>query len=152
MTRKKLKIGGEAYGKLLSEYLQTIPSYLGGQCICERCSEIGISNMRQFTHRNQITRSESTESICDGENSLLLDQYYETGVDLNWNCDQVVRTAMISILIFWVFVALIAGIYDPETRPFFPSTWGKTTRATPFSFLYGLRTCSSKKKIHIGMS
>ena len=122
VTRKKLKIGGETYVKLLSEYLQTIPSYLGGECTCEKCSEIGISNMRQSPHRNEITRTDSTESICDRENPLVLNRSYESGVDLNGNCDQVVRTAMISILIFWVFIALIAGITDPESRPFFSST------------------------------
>ncbi|PON51456.1 CRAL-TRIO lipid binding domain containing protein [Trema orientale] len=120
LTRKKLKIGGETYGKLLSEYLRTIPSYLGGKCTCEKCSEIGISNVRVSPCRNEIARTESSESFSRGENPL--NPSYETGVELNGNCDHVVRTAMISILMFWVFIALIAGIYDPESRPFFSST------------------------------
>ncbi|KAL5581037.1 hypothetical protein UlMin_013479 [Ulmus minor] len=121
MTRKKLKIEGETYRKVLSEYLQTLPSFLGGKCTCEKCSETGCS-YRRPSPRNGITRTESTESVSEDENPFLFDRSYEAEVDMNWNCDQLVRTAMLSILIFWVFIALIAGIYDPESSPFFSST------------------------------
>ncbi|XP_062084921.1 uncharacterized protein LOC133791052 [Humulus lupulus] len=122
VTRKKLKIWGEAYGKLLLEHLQTVPAYLGGKCKCEKCLELGTSNMRHSPLRNKITRRESTESFYDGENPPLLDSSYETGANSNSNCDQVVRTAIISCIMFWVFIALIAGIFDPESSPFAPST------------------------------
>lgn len=74
--------------------------------------------MQQF-RRNGITETDATASFGEGENSFTLDPTYESGDDLN--CDQVLRTAIISILMLWVFIAFIAGIYDPETRPFFTS-------------------------------
>ena len=119
VTRKKLKIEGEMYRNVLSEYLQTVPSYLGGECTCEICSEMG--KVRQSRPRNETIRG-STESVYEGDNPPSLSSTYETAVGMNGNCDQVVRTAMISILIFWIFLALIAGLHDPESLHFFTST------------------------------
>ena len=82
-----------------------------------------MSNRRHSPTRNEIRRTESTDSVYEGENPLLLGPTFETaGADLHGNCDQVVRTAMITVLMLWVFIALIAGIHDPESRPFFSST------------------------------
>ncbi|KAF9600863.1 hypothetical protein IFM89_013459 [Coptis chinensis] len=38
VTRQKLRIEGVMYKKVLSEYLQTVPSFLGGDCVCPKCS------------------------------------------------------------------------------------------------------------------
>lgn len=119
VTRKKLKIEGEMYRKVLSEYLQTVPSCLGGECTCEICSE--MDNIWQSRPRNETMRG-STESVYEGDNPPSESSTYETAVGMNGNCDQVLRTAMISILIFWIFLALVAGLHDPESRPFFTST------------------------------
>lgn len=75
--------------------------------------------MQQFS-ANGIAKTDSTASFSEGENSLQLNPSYDSGADLNDNCDQVLRTAIISILMLWVFIAFIAGMYDPETRPSFP--------------------------------
>ncbi|KAF3453868.1 hypothetical protein FNV43_RR04309 [Rhamnella rubrinervis] len=116
VTRKKLKIEGQMYQKVLSEYLQTLPLYLGGKCTCRKCSETSLGYMQQF-RMNGISETDATASFCEGQNSFTLDPTYEDGEDLN--CDQVLKTAIISILMLWVFIAFIAGICDPETRPFF---------------------------------
>ncbi|KAJ8431147.1 hypothetical protein Cgig2_026744 [Carnegiea gigantea] len=39
-TRQKLQILGNNYLKVLSEYLQTLPSFLGGDCSCPKCSKL----------------------------------------------------------------------------------------------------------------
>lgn len=114
MTRKKLKIEGQMYQKVLAEFLQTLPLYLGGKCTCRKCSETSLSYMQQL-HTNRVTEIDGTASFGEGE-SLAFDPNYEYGADLN--CDQVLRTAIISILMLWVFIAFIAGIFDPEARPF----------------------------------
>lgn len=44
----------------------------------------------------------------------------QTDVDINGNCDQVLRTAIIAILMLWLFITLISGIYDVEAHPLLP--------------------------------
>ncbi|KAG2673519.1 hypothetical protein I3760_13G095500 [Carya illinoinensis] len=88
ITRKKLRIEGEMYKKVLSENLGILPSYLG---------------------------------VVSGDEDLRL-RHPENEIDahLNGNYDQVLRTAMISILMLWAFIAVIAGLWDPESRPSLP--------------------------------
>ncbi|KAK2983266.1 hypothetical protein RJ640_009280, partial [Escallonia rubra] len=40
-TRKKLRIIGDNYQEVLSEFLQTLPVFLGGKCSCSICSSPG---------------------------------------------------------------------------------------------------------------
>lgn len=107
------------YQKVLSEYLKTLPLYLGGKCACKRCSELSTTH-KYKSATMQNSQTELTTDICDDEDQLLLNPTYETGVDLNGNCDQVLRTAIISVLMFWIFIVFIAVMYDPESRPSFP--------------------------------
>ncbi|KAK9280634.1 hypothetical protein L1049_014330 [Liquidambar formosana] len=119
VTRQKLKIEGQAYQKVLSEYLQTLPSYLGGKCTCTVCSIISISNMQQ-PHANKETNNMVPITDNSDDEGLLLPQTYQSDNDMNVNCDQVLRTGIISILMLWVFIAFIAGLYDAESRSFLP--------------------------------
>lgn len=41
-TRKKLKIIGDNYQEVVTEFLQTLPLFLGGTCSCVNC--LGFSN------------------------------------------------------------------------------------------------------------
>ncbi|GMY10807.1 phosphatidylinositol/phosphatidylcholine transfer protein sfh2 [Fagus crenata] len=117
-TRKKLKIVGEMYNKVLSEYLQTPPSYLGGKCTCAKCSTISI-RFRQQHHSNRMNKFEPN-LLSDGEGPAAPYPADDIDIGLNSNFDQVLRTAIISILMVWVFIAVIAGLYDTESRPFPP--------------------------------
>ncbi|KAF8402873.1 hypothetical protein HHK36_010965 [Tetracentron sinense] len=54
VTRQKLRIEGDMYQKVLSEYLQTFPSFLGGKCTCTKCSTLGICDIQP--HSNEETR------------------------------------------------------------------------------------------------
>lgn len=116
ITRKKLKIVGEMYKKVLSDYLQELPSYLDGKCTCTKCSTISIC-FRQQPLTNKMNKFEHIAVVSDGEDPPA--PYPADGIDmhLNGNCDQVLRTAIISMLMLWVFIAVIAGLYDPESRP-----------------------------------
>ncbi|CAI0474935.1 unnamed protein product [Linum tenue] len=64
-------------------------------------------------------------------NKRVLDGYMTTGEDQgsllltsqvdgtpNGEWDHLLRTAVIGILMAWIFVALAVGFYDPESRPF----------------------------------
>lgn len=43
-----------------------------------------------------------------------------THMHMNGNCDQALRVSVIGLLIFWVLIAFLAGMYDPESRPALP--------------------------------
>ncbi|PHU15947.1 hypothetical protein BC332_17152 [Capsicum chinense] len=118
-TRQKLRFEGEMYQKVLSEFLQTLPSYLGGQCRCSRCASFDMSKMHN-TGVNDHPETAITEIINNPLDLTSLHSGEQTEIPTNYNCDQVLRKAVISILLFWVLVAFIAGVYDPESRPILP--------------------------------
>ncbi|XP_057956081.1 uncharacterized protein LOC131149553 [Malania oleifera] len=118
ITRKKLRIEGEMYQKVISEHLQVLPSYLGGNCTCTRCSTLGSCKMQQLL-MNKDNSIEPTSDTSDDED--LSSPYPATDMQTNGDCNQILRSAMIGILMLWVFVAIIAGMYDAESRQFFPS-------------------------------
>ncbi|KAG4974038.1 hypothetical protein AAZX31_11G137400 [Glycine max] len=111
-TRKKLKLGGEVYRKVLYDNFPTLPSYLGGSCSCMRCSKIGNWDILQ-PHATGTSRIDREEDISDNRGLPSLHQSNELDGHQTSNSDQLLRKAVISILVFWVFIALGAGIYDP---------------------------------------
>ncbi|XP_062015830.1 uncharacterized protein LOC133732317 [Rosa rugosa] len=116
-TREKLRIEGNMYRKILSECLETLPSYLGGKCLCRICSDINTKDMQQ-PRTNDIMKRELRVSVCEGGSLHSPDPTCETEVEPNHNCDQLLRTAIVSILMFWILIAFIAGLYDPGSSPF----------------------------------
>uniref|UniRef100_A0A1J3H2U2 Sec14 cytosolic factor n=1 Tax=Noccaea caerulescens TaxID=107243 RepID=A0A1J3H2U2_NOCCA len=121
-TRKKLRIEGESFHRVLSEYLQTLPSYLGSDCNCRRCSNLSKQDPPQpQTHkRSKRENSRETEKLDDSPwsyNVQTPDVVYEDDSSLNM-CNQVLRTAVVFLLMLWLFGALLAGFADPESRPF----------------------------------
>ena len=124
VTRKKLKIEGETtYQKVLSEYLETLPRYLGGKCSCTRCSQIDFHDIPRLNTTETVNRELIADGI-HGNNTILPSQMvYEFDNHLHENFDQMVRTGVISVLMLWAFVAVIVSAYDPENRFFFPLWW-----------------------------
>ncbi|KAI5666056.1 hypothetical protein M9H77_15909 [Catharanthus roseus] len=115
-TRQKLKFEGKMYQKTLSECLEILPSYLGGSCTCLRCTN---PNMRrgQQSGITQYDLSTSTSEMTCSEILPLLRPSYEADLVENGSPDQILRTAVVGILILWVFIAFMAGLFDPESRP-----------------------------------
>ncbi|MBA0850948.1 hypothetical protein Goshw_010010 [Gossypium schwendimanii] len=111
-TRKKLKIGGETYRKILLENLQTLPSYLGGDCRCTKCLNIGMDVKRP--RMDQLNKLQTNEGVSDSEDTSELDLICQDDIDPSWSYDQVLRTAIIGLLMFWVLIAVMAGLSDPE--------------------------------------
>lgn len=105
------------YQKALSECIQILPSYLGGSCTCIRCANLNM----QIEHLSCVMENNLTEStsvLTSNEILPLLHQSSsETDMIENPNPDKILRTAVIGILMFWVFIAFISGIFDPESRP-----------------------------------
>ncbi|KAJ6984373.1 hypothetical protein D5086_017697 [Populus alba] len=115
VTRKKLRFEGNMNHRVLSEYLKTIPSCLGGDCTCEICSDIHVRQQPRSSI-NEIDMARPYFS--DGEDLPSPRQTSQADVHLSDNWNHLLRTLVIGILMVWVAIALIAGIYDPESRPF----------------------------------
>lgn len=116
-TRKKLKIEGEMYHKVLLENLQTLPSYLGGNCTCTKCSTVSGPITRQHSCPNMINRAESFQIHSDNDDMPSPNVTMRHDIDRNRSCEKVLRTTIIGILIIWVLMAFIAGLFDRETSP-----------------------------------
>ena len=110
-TRQKLRFEGEMYQKVLSEYLQTVPSYLGGKCACTKCSKLNSCNMQPPSRHEESSNVEQPATDCsDDEDPFYMT--YEIDNQMNDTCDQVLRTAVMGVLMFWVLMALMAGLPD----------------------------------------
>ncbi|CAH8387074.1 unnamed protein product [Eruca vesicaria subsp. sativa] len=125
-TRKKLRIEGENFHQILSEYLQTLPSYLGSDCNCKRCSNLSEQDPSQpqtqtQTHtRGKRGSSRETENVDVSRwsyDNQTRDLVYVDDPSPNV-CNQVLRTAIVFVLMLWLLGALLAGFLDPESRPF----------------------------------
>lgn len=118
VTKEKLRIEGETYLKVLSECFQTLPSYLGGQCTCTRCANPRMEIAQQSSDVEPNT-AESAADTSSTEYLPSLPPSYPDDISVD-NCMQVLRTAIIGILIFWVLITFLGGIYDPITRQILP--------------------------------
>ncbi|KAL5816876.1 hypothetical protein ACOSQ3_025254 [Xanthoceras sorbifolium] len=116
-TRKKVKIIGVMSRKVLADYLKTLPSYLGGNCTCTKCPKISIHDMQQ-PHANERNKTRRYADVGADEDLLSPCLSHHDDIDMDANCDQLFRTAVIGILMVWALIALIAGMIDPESRPF----------------------------------
>ncbi|RVW57041.1 hypothetical protein CK203_070498 [Vitis vinifera] len=108
ITRQKLRFEGEMYLKVLSEHLQTLPSYLGGKCACIKCSK--LNNMHQPSTDEETSNVEPITDSSDDEDLSYLT--YQIDDQMNDTCDQVLRTAVMGVLMFWVLMAVMAGLPD----------------------------------------
>ncbi|CAL5388946.1 unnamed protein product [Camellia sinensis] len=121
-TQQKLKIQGEKYQKLLTENLKTLPAYLGGNCTCTRCSNLNISKTwLPRINKVKINGTQRKVDIVRTKDASFRHLSYPTDMRMNGNCDQVFQTIVVGILIFWVLIAFVAGIYDPESSQTLPS-------------------------------
>lgn len=115
-----MKIEGETtYEKVLSEYLETLPRYLGGKCSCTKCSKVDFHDIPRLDTNEMVNRELITDAIRVNDAILPSQMVYEIDNHLHGNFDQMVRTGVISILMLWAFVAVIVSAYDPENRIFF---------------------------------
>ncbi|KAL5710912.1 hypothetical protein ACHQM5_021421 [Ranunculus cassubicifolius] len=108
VTRQKLRVEGETYKKVLSEYLQTIPKFLGGDCGCPRCcpAHLSDSETTTLTERNgNFPSLEEISNLYSHRTSAHLD-----GVDY----DQVLKKAVMAMLMLLIFVGFLMAMYGPE--------------------------------------
>ncbi|KAK6117013.1 hypothetical protein DH2020_049257 [Rehmannia glutinosa] len=118
-TKQKLRIEGDTYQKVLSECFQTLPSYLGGSCTCTRCANLDGGRLQQILD-SQTRSRESVSDIVNTEEFPSVQPTDQCDMIMDSYCSRTLRTAVIGILIVWVLIAFIEGIYNPESRPLLP--------------------------------
>ncbi|XP_074329265.1 uncharacterized protein LOC141666917 [Apium graveolens] len=112
ITRQKLNVIGGMYQNILHSHLQTLPSYLGGVCTCNTCANLDIWLM-QPPHIYVAATSQQRNEDNDSSQNFLL-PHSSTPVDTytNGSYDQVLRSAVISILIIWALIAFLSGLTE----------------------------------------
>lgn len=113
-TRKKLRIEGDSYKKVLSEYLQSIPAFLGGDCTCSKCERVRSGWFPQLMAESS-QRSANTLEV-----ELADDDYPLSEFAFSNSCDYVLRGAIVALLMLCVLVAFLAGMHDPESTASLP--------------------------------
>ncbi|XP_058099143.1 uncharacterized protein LOC131243661 isoform X2 [Magnolia sinica] len=108
-TRQKLRVEGERYINILSEHLEMIPAFLGGRCTCSKCQMLCVGHIQppvEETHKREVNPS--------FEDDDLMGDTYLSDPPMNGGCDQILRTAIIGVLMLWIFIALLTGMHDPD--------------------------------------
>lgn len=112
VTRKKLHIMGDNYQRALAEYLESVPSFFGGDCTCSHCRGPSADSGRDVvTPGRELLRGE-----YDGEEEQ--GSYYEDELSTDRSYTHILRVAVIGLLMVWMIVALLAGFYDPDQQFF----------------------------------
>jgi len=112
VTRKKLHIVGDNYQRTLAEYLESVPTFLGGDCTCCHCRGPSVDSGRDIL----IPNRELLRGEYDGEEER--GGYYENELSTDRSYNQILRVAVVGLLMVWIFIALLAGFYDPEKQFF----------------------------------
>jgi len=111
VTRKKLHIVGDNYRRTLAEYLESIPSFLSGDCTCSHCRGPSVDGGGDILTPNR-------ELLRDQYGEEEQGSYYENEMSTDRSYNQILRVAIIGLLMVWIIIALLAGFYDPEQQLF----------------------------------
>lgn len=112
VTRKKLHIVGDNYQRTLAEYLESVPSFLGGDCTCSHCRGPSVDGGVDIVTPNR----ELLHGTYDGEEEQ--GSYCENELSTDRSYNNILRVAIIGLLMVWIIIALLAGFYDPEQQFF----------------------------------
>lgn len=112
VTRKKLHIVGDNYQRTLSEYLESVPSFLGSDCTCSHCRRPCVDSGEDILTPNR----ELLHGEYNGEGEQ--QSYYENELSTDCGYNHILRGAIIGLLMCWIIIALLAGFYDPEQQFF----------------------------------
>lgn len=111
-----MRLEGEGCQKALKELLETIPLFLGGDCNCPQCRKI-LGEVE-----NKIEEVCTSSKMQCGEKELELEFDETVGISLTESelhavndCNHVLRSVLVGILMFWIVIAFLAGLYEPDS-------------------------------------
>ncbi|KAG0465173.1 hypothetical protein HPP92_019337 [Vanilla planifolia] len=105
-TRKKLQIVGERNRKLLSDFLESVPAFLGGDCSCPKCRI--LSARRSPASTEEICRGEPSGNTTSDDALAASNDFQATELTFSGSCERVLRAAVVLILMLWVLIAFFA--------------------------------------------
>ncbi|KAJ3669461.1 hypothetical protein LUZ60_011411 [Juncus effusus] len=112
-TRQKMRLEGDSYQKALTEILQSIPAFLGGNCNCTQCLKILgklESKLEEYcsTSKSQSFQKKAIQLARDepGPGSMLAELH--EGSD----CNNVLRPVILGFLMLWIVIAFFAGMSE----------------------------------------
>ncbi|CAO2826123.1 unnamed protein product [Amaranthus hypochondriacus] len=103
-TRRKLQILGEDYKEVLTELLETLPSFLGGDCSCPKCLKfIGkANNMVGPSIEYEVENVRSSHSAYPNDEFELI------------KCDRVLKSIVIGLLVLLLCIVYNIRFRNPE--------------------------------------
>lgn len=100
-TQRKVKVVGGNYRTYLSEFLESIPPFLGGDCSCSKCSNICTTELPDVEF----------DSVLPINNSMELDHI--PAADSNEDWKRLKRVIAVGFLMFCIFIIFMPGMH-PE--------------------------------------
>uniref|UniRef100_A0A0E0D8U7 CRAL-TRIO domain-containing protein n=1 Tax=Oryza meridionalis TaxID=40149 RepID=A0A0E0D8U7_9ORYZ len=111
-TKQKLRFEGESYNKTLAEFLQIVPTFLGGKCSCSQCEKPHNISVIQA---GEGSKSQPRQITIDDGSPVASMDFDEAELPSPYSCENAIRAAIIGVLMLWVFIAFLAGMNDPES-------------------------------------
>lgn len=111
-TRRKLRILGEDYQKVLSEHLEVLPSFLGGNCSCPKCLKFMGKDNAIGPRVEYETDNGRVEYETDNVSSLH-SAYHADDFEFI-KCDKVIKSIIISLLVLLLYVVLTVRFHSLE--------------------------------------
>lgn len=114
-TRQKMRLEGEGYQNALSEFLQTIPAFLGGDCNCTQCRKIlgKVETKIEEICTSSKMQPHQKELQLELDGTACID-LIETELPAVNDSNHVLRAFIIGLLMLWIVIAFLAGINEPD--------------------------------------
>lgn len=138
-TRQKVRIIGRNHLEFLSNHLNSIPPFLGGNCSCSKCSDQTdaesesdeatrtdrtpdqASRPETPDHTNESNEVTPTEPAADQVKDSPEFNHHNVSNTSVYR-EELIKTIFIGILMVWVFIAVIVAMDYPERWPLLRST------------------------------
>nr|XP_016500993.1 PREDICTED: phosphatidylinositol/phosphatidylcholine transfer protein SFH12-like isoform X2 [Nicotiana tabacum] len=140
-TRQKVRIIGRNHLEFLSKNLDSIPSFLGGSCVCSKCSDgsnvegksdevtLAEPTPDRVDRSDEVSRTEPTPDHVNKSDEVTWTEPTPDHVNespkldhnnvsnTNGNREELMKTLIIGILLVCILIAVIVAMHYPERLP-----------------------------------
>lgn len=107
-TRKKVEIIGRNYEEYISKKLEWVPSFLGGNCSCSKCSPIQSTGSLPSSVPNDENALENAPEVQGHAVSYVSRRRYPLGKE------PLIKIVITGVVMLWILVAIILGTQYSE--------------------------------------